>query len=92
MPAKFVGSVQQVVDLGLRLLHEMAGKAQFYRDRLAQVGGRRRRPGGRAGGGVMRNRALRLAVVCLYALTAWAWGATRALGRLSCKAWMRLGG
>lgn len=39
VPGKFVGSVQQVVELGLKLLHEMAGKAQFYRDRLAQVGG-----------------------------------------------------
>lgn len=38
VPGKFVGAVQQVIELGLRLLHEMGGKAQFYRDRLAQVG------------------------------------------------------
>lgn len=39
VPAKFVNAVQQVVDLGVKLLHDMAGKAQFYRDRLAQVSG-----------------------------------------------------
>lgn len=56
VPGKFVGAVQQVIELGLRLLHEMGGKAQFYRDRLAQVGlggrsGRRRVQGGLGAGG-----------------------------------------
>ena len=39
VPGKFVGSVQQLLEQGLKLLQEMAGKAQFYRERLAQVPG-----------------------------------------------------
>ncbi|GAB4822706.1 hypothetical protein N2152v2_009752 [Parachlorella kessleri] len=37
VPNKFVGSVQQLVEQGLKLLQEMAGKAQFYRERLTQA-------------------------------------------------------
>ena len=39
VPLKLLGAMQQVVELNLAQLHELGGKARFFRERLDKVGG-----------------------------------------------------
>jgi hypothetical protein len=50
VPLKLLGAMQQVVELSLSQLHELGGKARFFRERLDKVGTAGGTVGGTVGG------------------------------------------